>query len=146
MNSLFPCFCSCLSQSRGALVLAQMWYYGTEVELDVQGKNPGPPSWHRHCCAGPWKRTGWRGGERSVVRKRQLSFSPLLLDSRSICWIRQFRGNVRKESSVKFSLSAYSRDTIKTLESGSRGNSIISEVHLEGAPAHSSATLYTWVK
>lgn len=107
------------------------------------GDKPRSLSWHRQCYARLWKRARWRGGERSMMRRRQLTFSPLLLD---ICWIRQFRGNVRKESCVKFPLSAYSRNTIKTLESGSHGNSMMSEVHLGSAPAHSSATLYTWVK
>lgn len=63
---------------QSALLLAQMWHHGTEGELDVQGTNPGPPSWHRHCCAGLWKRPGWRGGETRILRRRQLTFSPLL--------------------------------------------------------------------
>lgn len=69
--------------------------------------------------------------------------SALLLDSRSTCWIWQLRGNVRKESCVKFPLFAYSSNTIKTSESGSHGNAMMSEGHQEGGLQPTAVQLST---
>lgn len=142
MTTLSPCLCCCLCVGRGALVQAQMWCCGTEVELDVQGQiQVSLMAQTLLCRAVEENSTEKRGQEQG--EERQLTFSPLPLGSRSICWIWQFRG--RKESCVEFSLPSYSSNTMKTLESVFRGYSVMSEVHLEGAPAHSSVTLYTWV-